>query len=295
MNRRQFLLTPVLAPVLASAQNPEPPKPAKIRSSVMLWTLKGSLEERVVIAAKAGMQSVELVGEYADWSDSEMRAKKRFINSFGMSVDAILATPNWTNRPVSMVNPAHREAFLKDVQNAILAAQKLETPQIILMSGNTQPGLSYRDQFASLVGAGKRAAELASKAGNITLIFEPLNSKVNHKGYFLTTCGEGLKLVKAVNSPHFKLLFDLYHEEVQAGNVIPTLENAWSEVAAFHVADAPGRHEPGSGKMNWPEIYTAIGKTAYDGYICMEYLPLSEPAASLTASVDDMRQYLKTS
>lgn len=254
----------------------------------MLWTLKGSFEEKVEIAAKAGLQSVELVAEHVNWPDAELAEKKKFVRSFNMGIDTIIATPDWSKRPVSMVNPAHREAFLDDVRKAISFAGKLEAPQIILMSGNEQPGMSYDQQYASLVESGKLAADLAAKA-KLTLIFEPLNSKVNHKGYFLTTCVEGLKLVKDVDNPHFRLLFDLYHEQVQIGNVTRSAVTAAPYVAVYHVADNPGRNDPGTGEMSYPNIYKAIQKAGYAGYICMEYLPLAEPVASLKRSVDEMR------
>jgi hydroxypyruvate isomerase len=284
MNRRLFVQ------LISAAAVPQtgPPKKAKITSSVMLWTLKGSFEEKIQVAARAGMQSVELVAEYAGWTEADIERSKKLVRSFGMGMDTIIATPDWVKRPVSMVNPAHRENFLKDLQNAIAYAKKLEVPQIILMSGNEQPGMTYEQQFASLVEGSKRAAELAAKA-DVTLIFEPLNSKVNHKGYFLTTCVEGLRLVKDVDNPHFKLLFDIYHEQVQIGNIVRTLTEAAPHVAVFHIADNPGRNDPGTGEIDYPNVYKAIAKTGYAGYICMEYLPLGEPVESLKKAVDQMR------
>lgn len=284
MNRRSFLQTAGVA-IPAFSQTPAKPK---ITSSVMLWTLKGSFEDKVQIAGSVGLQSVELVDEHVSWNDTEIRQKKKLLESFGLLADTIIATPNWTKRDVSMVNPAHHEAFLADVRSAISSAQVLNVPQIILMSGNEQEGISRQKQYESMVEAAKRASELASKT-EITLIIEPLNSKVDHKGYFLTTCTEGLKLVKEVDNPHFRLLFDIYHEQVQTGTVIPVLEQAWPHVAVFHVADAPGRHEPGTGKIDWPAIYKTIAKAGYSGYVCMEYLPTASPADSLKKSVDQMR------
>jgi hydroxypyruvate isomerase len=264
------------------------PKKAKITSSVMLWTLKGPFQDRVQIAAKAGMQSVELVGEHANWSESETAAMLKFVRSFNLTMDTIIATPDWGKRPVSMVDPAQRDNFLADVKKAIEWSRKLEVPQIILMSGNAIPGRTYEEQFASLLEGSKRAAELAAKA-DVTLIVEPLNSKVDHKGFFLNNCLEGLRLVKQVDSPSFKLLFDLYHEQVQAGDVTRSLTEAAPHVAVFHVADNPGRHDPGSGEMNYGHLYKTIQKTGFSGYICMEYLPLAEPVASLKKAVDEMR------
>ncbi len=256
----------------------------------MLWTLKGSFEERVATAARAGMQSVELIDEYAHWSDADIAREKKLVSSYMMGMDTILATPDWGHRPVSMVDPAQRENFLADVRNAIVYAKKLDVPMIILMAGNEIPGRTHEEQYASLLEGAKRAGDLAAKA-NVTMIVEPLNSKVNHKGFFLTTCGEGLKLIKEVDNPHVKLLYDIYHEQTQVGNTA-TLNEAADHVAVFHVADSPGRHDPGTGQMDYKAIYQAIQKTGYSGYVTMEYLPVADPAASLQKSVDGFRAAL---
>jgi hydroxypyruvate isomerase len=299
MTRRDLLRgTAALGAGALYAQSPPnesvpPPAKAKITSSVMLWTLSGSFEERVETAARAGIQSVELVGEYVGWSDADIARQKKFVRSFGMGMDTLIATPDWGKRPVSMVDPAQRENFLKDVENAIVYARKLDIPMIILMAGNEIPGRTHEEQYASLLEGAKRAGDLAARA-DVTLIVEPLNSKVNHKGFFLTTCTEGLKLVTETDNPHVKLLFDLYHEQVQVGNPIPVLQEAADHVAVFHVADAPGRHDPGTGRMDWPAIYKAIQKTGYKGYVTMEYLPQGEQVASLIRSVDGFRAAIRT-
>jgi hydroxypyruvate isomerase len=156
------------------------------------------------------------------------------------------------------------------------------------MSGNAIAGRTHDEQYGSLLEGAKRAGDLAAEA-KLTMIVEPLNSLVNHKGFFLTTCTEGLKLIREVDNPHVRLLFDLYHEQVQQGNVIRTLTEAAPEVAVFHVADNPGRNDPGTGEMNYANIYKAIQKTGFAGYLTMEYLPLGEPVASLTKAVDGFR------
>jgi hydroxypyruvate isomerase len=293
MDRRVFLQTGLAASALAQqpvvpVPQPPPPKKAKITSSVMLWTLKGSFEEKLQIAARAGLQSAELVDEHIHWSDAQIGEMKKLARSFGLGMDTVIATPGWKGRPVSMVDPAQRENFLKDVQQATVFAQKLEIQQIILMSGDAIAGRTHEEQYASLLDGTKYAGDLAAKA-NLTLIVEPLNDKVNHKGFFLTNCVEGLKLIKEVDSPHVKLLFDIYHEQVQMGNVTQTLVEAEPYVAVFHIADNPGRHDPGTGEMNYANIYKAIQKTGYSGYICMEYLPLADPVPSLSKAIDEMR------
>jgi len=290
MERREWLTAgAVLATgaLISSAQQPLPPK-AKITSSLMLWTLKGSFEERLEIAARSGVQSVELVGEYAGWTDADMARIKKLLRSFRLGMDVLIATPDWAKRPVSMVDPAQRENFLADVRNAIACAQKLEVPQILLMSGNAIAGRTHEEQYASLLEGCKRAGDLVA-AANLRAIVEPLNSLVNHKGFFLTTCVEGAKLIRQVDNPHVRLLFDIYHEQVQLGNVTRTLTEAADVVAVFHVADNPGRNDPGTGEINYQNVYKAIQKTGYAGYVAMEYLPLGDPVESLTKALNDFR------
>lgn len=286
MDRRDILKAGA-ATLAAGAASPQQ-QPAKITTSVMLWTLKGAFDERLEAAAKSGVQSVELVAEHIKWSGAEIAAVKKRAKSFGLGMDTIIATPDWARRQVSMVDPAQRDGFLADVKEAITWAQKLEIPQIILMSGNELQNRSRTDQWASLLEGGKRAGDLAAK-GNVTLIFEPLNSLVNHKGFFLTTCVDGLKLIREIDNPHVKLLFDIYHEQVQIGNVIRTLSAAADKVAVFHVADNPGRNDPGTGEMNYANIYKAIQKTGYTGYVTMEYIPLGDTVASLTKALNEFR------
>jgi hydroxypyruvate isomerase len=259
-----------------------------ITHSVMLWTLKGSFEEKLEAAARSGCESVQMVGEYAEWTDADVDRIKKLARSLHLGMDVLIATPDWPTRPVSMVDPAQRDNFLADVRNAIRYAQKLEVPQILLMSGNAIPGRTHEEQYASLLEGAKRAGDLVA-AANLTAIVEPLNSLVNHKGFFLTTCVEGARLIRQVDHPHVRLLFDIYHEQVQVGNVTRTLTEAAPQVAVFHVADNPGRNDPGTGEMNWPNIYKAIQKTGYAGYVTMEYLPKGDQQASLIKAVNEFR------
>jgi hydroxypyruvate isomerase len=287
MNRRAFLQS---AGAAALAQAIEA-QPAAITSSVMIWTLKGPFEKRLEVASAAGVESVELVSEHADWTDAQIRDMKKLAASLHLKMDTILAQSDWKHRPVTMVKPEDREGFLADVRQAVVFAQKLEVPQIILMSGDDVPGRTHEEQYASMLESVKRAGDLAAKA-NLTLIIEPLNNKVDHKGFFLCTCGEGLKLVKEAQNPHVKLLFDIYHEQVQVGNVIRTMREAAPHVAVFHIADNPGRNDPGTGEMNYENIYKAIASFGYKGYVTMEYLPVGDQTASLTRATKNMRATL---
>ena len=305
-SRRAFLqtaLTAAGAGVLTGQQTPAPeappsgssapPQSARIKSSVMIWTLKGTLEEKFAKVAEAGIQSVELVSEYETWTGADVKRVMGLRQSYDVGIDLLMASHDWTKRPVSMVNPAHREAFLKDVEHAIEWSKRLNVPQVILMSGNEQPGMAHEAQYASMVESAKRAAQMAADAG-LTMVLENLNSKVNHPGYFLTSARESLKAVKEVDNPYLRMLFDIYHEQVQHGNPIPLVVEAEPYVNIYHVADAPGRHDPGTGDMKWDDIYKAIGKTDYAGYITLEYLPVGDEVESLKKAVTQMRRDLNS-
>jgi len=157
------------------------------------------------------------------------------------------------------------------------------------MSGDEIAGAPRALQYASLVEGLKRGGELAARE-NLTLILEPLNSLVNHPGYYLTSAQEGLRAVGEADNPHLKLLFDIYHEQVQQGNIIDTLTKNIQHIAVFHVADCPGRHDPGTGELHYANIYRAIAGAGFRGHIAMEYLPAGEQVASLTQAVAELRR-----
>ncbi|MBM3793352.1 MAG: TIM barrel protein [Acidobacteria bacterium] len=289
-SRRSFLAA---ASAAATAHAQAPPPAAAITSSVMLWTLKGSFEERLAIAARAGIQSVEFVREHDKWTGAELDAARRALRSFNLKVDAISSTPNWSSTPISALDPAQRPALLAEVRRQLGFARRLEAPMALFMTGNRIAGRPAEAQWASLAEGCRRAGDLAAEAG-ITLIVEPLNTKVNHPGYFLETVGEGARLMKEVDHPHVRLLYDLYHEQVQTGDALAPLAAAMPYVKVFHVADAPGRHDPGTGTMNYDALYRAIQKAGYKGHIALEYLPQGDDhAASLIRAADAMRKSLR--
>jgi len=254
----------------------------------MLEMLSGPIDQELELAAKAGFQSVESLTQYAAWSDADVARVRSLCQSLHLGVDTVLAQQDWKKRPVSIVDPAHRETFLGDVRNAIVYAHKLEIPHVSLTSGLSAKGLSYEQQWASLTEGIKRAADLIAEA-KLMLLIEPLNSLVDHAGCYLTSCVEGLKLVKEINLPHFRLLFDLYHEQISRGNIIRTAIEAAPYVKVFHVADNPGRNDPGSGEVYYPNVYQAIKKTGYTGYVGMEYHPLADHLTSFTKAVKELQ------
>ena len=279
----------LLTTSLAAQGQPTAPAKSVFKPTLMLEMLSGPIDQELELAAKAGFQSVESLTQYAAWSDSDVARVRKLCQSLHLGIDTVLAQQDWKKRPVSIVDPAHRETFLGDVKNAIVYAKKLDIPHVSLTSGLSAKGLSYEQQWASLTEGIKRAADLIAEA-KLMLLIEPLNSLVDHAGCYLTSCVEGLKLVKEINLPHFRLLFDLYHEQISRGNIIRTAIEAAPYVKVFHVADNPGRNDPGTGEIDYPNVYQAIRKTGYDGYIGMEYHPLADPLASFTKAVRGVQE-----
>jgi hydroxypyruvate isomerase len=292
MNRRRFLESAGLVAASLNAQSPAlRPAKSKITGSVVLDILGGTIDWEIEIAARAGCESVQMLAQYSTWSDADVARVRKLCQSYRINMHALLAQADWKKRPVSIVDPSHRENFLSDVRNAIVYAQKLDISQIIVTSGLSVAGKTHEEQYASLTEGIKRAADLVA-AARFTLLVEPLNSRVDHAGCFLTSCVDGLRLVREVNYPNVRLLFDIYHEQVQSGNVIRTLREAAPLVPVFHVADNPGRNDPGSGELNLPNVYKAIQNTGFAGYVAMEYRPLGDPLASLTKAVKGLHSAL---
>jgi hydroxypyruvate isomerase len=284
MDRRAFLATAASATARLRAQAPPPPPAAKVISSVVLWTLPGdSFAAKLELVARTGIQSVELLDEHASWTEPDVDRARRTLRSFDVGVDLISAVSN-----ASPLDPAQRSGFLAEVSRQIAVAHRLEAPMLHVTAGLRLAVRSAEDQWASLVESLQRAANLAAKA-NLTLLIEPRNSKVDHRGSFLESAVAGVRLMKQVNHERVRLLYDLYHEHVQTGDAVGALEAAAPWVKVFHVADSPGRGEPGTGTIPFDAAYKAIRKLNFEGPVAMEYKPVGSASASLIRAVDAMR------
>jgi hydroxypyruvate isomerase len=113
-----------------------------------------------------------------------------------------------------------------------------------------------------------------AEAAAITVVVEPLNTLVDHAGYFLTGADEGAAIIRAVDSPAVRLLFDIYHQQVTEGNLSARLEAYRDLVGHIHVAGVPGRRDPGHGEINYPFLMDQLRRWPYEGYVGLEYRPL---------------------
>jgi hydroxypyruvate isomerase len=247
----------------------------------MLWTLGKSVsfDHCLEIVAAAGYQGVELVGEFHQWSSDEMQRVMAKMLSLHLRFDMLSGVKS------GFADPAGTNALLAELEGQFKTAQTLESPQVNLKSGPRIGTLSPAAQHAASVENLKRVAELAA-AANVQIVIEPIDP-IESPTMFMTSVSEGFDLVREVNSPHVRVLYDFYHEQRAQGNLIEKLEKNIDLVGLVHIADVPGRHEPGTGEIDYRNIYRTLAQLKYDKFITMEFYPSGDPIATLSkARVD---------
>jgi hydroxypyruvate isomerase len=255
----------------------------------MLWALErqASFDRCIEIVAAAGYQGVELVGEFQKWSKEDTRRIMARLRSLGLVFDAMSGVK------AGFADPKESNEFKTQLAAQISAAVELECPQIILLSGKRVDGLNPTEQRLTAIENLKRAADLVSK-NNVQIVIEPIDPLEN-PSIFLSTVSEAFEIVREVGSQSVKVLYDFYHEQRAFGNLIEKLEKNIEWVGLVHVADVPGRHEPGTGEIDYRNIYRKLAELKYDKFMAMEYYPTGDPIDSLRASRLGVEQAVRPS
>ena len=158
---------------------------------------------------------------------------------------------------------------------------------MILLTGNKVPGMSVEDQQQSCVEALKAAAKVIEgekiNGEPVRVLLENIDPEENPK-YFLTSVAMGFEIVKKVNHPQVQFLYDFFHEQISEGNLIEKLEKNIQYVGLVHIADVPGRHQPGTGEINYKNIFRKLAELKYSRIAAMEFLPTGDPVAELRAA-----------
>jgi hydroxypyruvate isomerase len=210
-----------------------------------------------------------------DWRNPALFADyKVLLKEFGLGAGVLVVNkkPDVNALDCSLVSPDDRAGFLKELHLCIAAAHAVNCTRLEVLTGNCLPGVSRETQMQNCVATLQAAAPIL-EANRMTAIVELLNSNVDHPGYFLNTVEDGVEMVRRTGSPHVKLLLDIYHVQVMQGNVIQRIRDSFAEVGQYHFADVPGRHEPGTGEINFRNVFRAIFDLQYEGYITAEYHP----------------------
>ena len=187
----------------------------------------------------------------------------------------------------SLIDAKDRPRLLDSIEASIGMAKKIGCHALISGSGNNVPGLAREKALDSMTEGLAALAPICGRNG-ITLIVEPFNTRVDHPGYFLDSPGTCVEVLKRVNSPSVKMLYDIYHMQIMDGNILSFVKENLPYIGHFHVAGVPGRHEPSPSELDYPFILKQIDAMGYTGYFGLEYWPTGDAAASLARTMREL-------
>lgn len=240
----------------------------RLKQSACRWCYRNiPLEDLAKFASEIGLKGLDLVGP-ADWPT---------IKKYGL-------VPTMTSGAGSIPDACNRkdlhDKLLQDFETNIARAAENGVPNVITFSGNRK-GMSDGEGLENTVLVLNRAKSIAEKHG-VTICMEYLNSKVDHKDYMFDRMAWGVEVVKRVNSPRVKILYDIYHAQIMEGDIIRTIRENIQHIAHFHTGGNPGRNElDDTQELNWRTIAKVIADLGFQGYVAHEFVPKRDPLKSL--------------
>jgi hydroxypyruvate isomerase len=244
-------------------KTPGPFADLPLKMAVQPQFFPGTIDEQLEAAAAWGFPAYE-------WHSPEgdLDALRRKADSLGLALSCIRGCGRIA--PGHMMDPDQHDATVEEFKQQVEVAKKLGTRQLIGLTGNARTDIAYQAQMDLVIACLKRLAPIA-EANDVEIIMEALNPLVDHKGFFLTRTDQTMTILDAVGSPNVKMLFDIYHQQITEGNVIRNFRDNIDRIGLFHVADNPGRKEPGTGELSYTHIFKAIQDTGFTGYVALEH------------------------
>ena len=236
------------------------------------------IAQRIHLAKAAGMDAVE----FWLWSNKDLNAVEDALGATGLPLAGIVAEPF-----AELTRTSDHNRFLDGLAQSLEAARRLGAKIMICQAGPELPGMPRQSQHDALVEAMARSAEVLTGSG-VQLALEPLNTLVDHKGYFLPSTAEGLDIVDAVNRPEIALLYDLYHSMVMGEDTATVLAGRVDRIAHIHIADHVGRNQPGTGGLPLKASVDWLLSQGYGGYAGLEF----RPTGGTVAALDETRKAL---
>ena len=207
------------------------------------------------------------------WKNLDLDAVKKTLDETGIVLLSMCTTE------FRMTDPAYRELWLSGLRESCAAAVRLGVKKLITQVG-PDTGAPREEQHAAIVETLRQARPILEESG-VTIMIEPLNTYVNHPGYYLWSSIEGFEIVREVDHPLVKVVYDIYHQQVMEGNIIPNVTKNLDCIAHLHSAGHPGRNELQYGETDYKVVFAAIDKAGYTGFCGLEYRPLLDPVESL--------------
>lgn len=242
--------------------------------------------ERFQAAKADGFDAVE----FWSWTDKDLPAVKAAAEAAGIAVCGFNGDAD-----LSLVDPEQRAAYLAFLDRSLEAARFLGAPSLTIHSNGLGEGgrvlRDYRElsdtvKLCALYGGLEKCAALAEKR-DVTLNLEPLNVVTDHPGNFLTHTQTAAELIRLVSSSRLRVLYDVYHMQLNEGCLCETIRRYGDTFGHVHVADAPGRHEPGTGEIAYQRVYAALGEAAYGGLLGYELFPAVDTQTAVRAIMKD--------
>jgi hydroxypyruvate isomerase len=208
------------------------------------------------------------------------------VQKLGMQFGQFVGTLTFKEVTFAGQNTSARDQVLREVRASVDIAKRMNTRFIHNVLGMADPKLPMDFQMANATELLKRIAEIYEPHG-LVMVMESMNHKIDHPGMFLHTIPQAYALAKAVASPSVKILYDFYHVQIEEGNLLPTLDYAWDEIAYIQMGDTPGRKEPTTGEINYPLVLQHVHNKGYRGFVGMEHgtkIPGREGALAVLAA-----------
>jgi hydroxypyruvate isomerase len=241
----------------------------RLKQSACRWCYRDiPLENLAKAAAEIGLKGIDLLNDPNDWP---------VVKKYGL-------IPTMTSGAGTIPDACNRkdlhDKLEKEFQTNIPRAAENGIPNVITFSGNRK-GMSDGEGLENTVAILNRVKGVAEKH-NVTICMELLNSKVNHKDYMFDHTAWGVEVIKRVNSPRVKILYDIYHAQIMEGDIIRTIRENIQHIAHFHTGGNPGRNElDESQELNWRTIAKTIADLGFQGYVAHEFVPKRDPLTSL--------------
>jgi hydroxypyruvate isomerase len=266
---------PALAQAADGAQTPDRTWLTYAVNVEMTWT-KLPFLERVKKVAEAGFSHYE----FWQWRPKDIDAIVRLNKELGLQTTQFSASPKRFSEGIT--DPARRDEFVADIKAAVATAKKLGVKKMCVVAGEETPGLSRDEQTQAVITALKAGAELVEPEG-ITIILEPLNILVDHPKQLIVTSAQAAHVINAVGSANVRILFDVYHQQISEGNLSRNIRNYAKLIGYFQIAEHPGRHEPGTGEIDYSFVFRWIHDSGYRDAIGLEMSPKGDPMAAFEA------------
>ena len=192
------------------------------------------------------------------------------MESLGMQMGVFVATGDFREVTFASNDEDMRNKYLGDLRKAVEVAKRVNAKWCTVVPGCFDPGLEWDYQTTNTIDNLKRGAEIFEPHA-LVMVLEPLNPFRDHPGLFLTKVPQAYMICRSVGSPACKILFDIYHQQITEGNLIPNMDSSWEEIGYFQIGDNPGRNEPTTGEINYRNIFKHIHGKGYDGILGMEH------------------------